>query len=119
MDGSEGVDSRVVTAIVVSRSTEDALLTDSRPEILLVDSQCCLPNVIEPMTNKPSVSLQGAEASPDVLHQCSLASTCDRHQTGDAPCNKVQMSESITAGELSDVSKKFNCCYVGLAGSTD
>lgn len=62
MDGSEGVDSCIVTAIVMSRSAEDALLTDSRPEILLVDSQCCLPNAIEPMTNKPSVSLQGVGA---------------------------------------------------------
>ena len=102
VNGSEGVDSGIVTAIVVSRSTENALLTDGRPEILLVDSQCCLPNAIEPTTNKPPVSLREAGASVDALHQCTLASTFDWTRTGDTPCSRLHMNESIAAGELSD-----------------
>ena len=62
VNGSERVDGGVVPAIVVGRCTEDALLGDACPEVLVVHCQRCLPCTIEPVAHKPPISLQVSTA---------------------------------------------------------
>jgi hypothetical protein len=74
VNGSERVDGGVVPAIVVSRCTEDALLRDVCPEILVVHCQRCLPCAIEPVADKPPISLQVTTAVfTSHRHDCNEA----------------------------------------------
>ncbi len=71
VNGSERVDGGVV---VVSRCTEDALLRDVCPEILVVHCQRCLPCAIEPVADKPPISLQVTTAVfTSHRHDCNEA----------------------------------------------
>jgi len=74
MNCSERVDGGIVPAIVVCRCTEDALLRNVCPEVLVVHCQRCLPCAIEPVADKPSISLQVRTAVlTSHWHDCNAA----------------------------------------------
>ncbi len=91
VNGSERVDCGVVSAVVISRCTEDALLRNVCPEVLVVHCQRCLPCAIEPVANKPPVSLQHRHASR-LLHYTMVLNQQQQHRNSLLCCSQDSSS---------------------------